>query len=144
MLVLYSKICYTIVINRGKDEEEAAMKNDEKNIAFLQSMNDAKSKGDIFKALFDACGTNDDVNTNHVFFNDAIVKYKAAQARIMMKSKNSLLTTSHYVDLALGTYHNKGFNIHEFRQDLKDYKQNYNSKNNKLAKLIQQRRATKA
>lgn len=136
MLVLYSKICYTIVINRGKDEEEAAMKNDEKNIAFLQSMNDAKSKGDIFKALFDACGTNDDVNTNHVFFNDAIVKFKAAQARIMMENKNSLLTTSHYVDLALGTYHKLGFDIKDFKKDLDKQKQDTNLLTAQKMKLL--------
>lgn len=140
MLVLYSKICYTIVINRGKDEEEAAMKNDEKNKAFLQSMNDAKSKGDIFKALFDACGTNDDVNTNHVFFKDVIINLRADEAKGMMTHKSPLLTTSHYVDLALGTYHKLGFDINDFEKDLDKQKKDTNLLTAQKMKLLATRR----
>lgn len=99
-----------------------------KGLNFLEVMDRPEvSKEQIFSALFAACGTGDEVNTNHVFFQDVIVKFNAQKARGMILKNPEFATPSHYVDVALGRYLQAGWKIKDFNADLDDEKLKHNN-----------------
>lgn len=99
----------------------------QKGLNFLEVMDQPEvSKAQIFNALFTACGSGDEVNTNHVFFQDVIVKFNAQKARGMILKNPEFATPSHYVDVALGRYMSAGWSIKDFSDDLREEKLKYN------------------
>lgn len=100
---------------------------------FLKKISDPKiTKEQIFNALFDARGTGDGVNTDHVFFQEVIIKFNASKAEQVIKNHLPYETDSHYVDVALNAYIKKGGNMHDFDKELKIYKNKYNTMHPKI------------
>lgn len=100
----------------------------QKGLNFLEVMDRPEiTKEQLFNALFEACGAGDEVNTNHVFFQDVIVKFNAQKARGMILKNPEFATPSHYVDAALGRYMELGLPIKQFNNDLRDAKLKHNS-----------------
>lgn len=97
--------------------------NKDKGCNFLNEMNkDIISKEQIFDALFDACGTGDNVNTKHVFFQEVIIKFNASKAEAVISKHMPYETESHYVDVALYAYIKAGFPMRDFDKDLTEFK----------------------
>ena len=88
------------------------------------------SKKQLFDALFDARGTGDDINTEHVFFQEVIIKFNASKAAAVIKNHLPYETDSHYVDVALYKYMQIGGNMKEFDRDLQKYKDEYRETKN--------------
>ncbi|MBQ9235460.1 MAG: hypothetical protein IJ184_03240 [Alphaproteobacteria bacterium] len=94
-----------------------------KGLNFLEAIDRPHlRKDELFAALFTACGSGDNVNANHVFFQDVIVKFNAQKARGMILRNSELATPSHYVDVALGKYLEMGLPIKQFNADLQEAK----------------------
>ncbi|MBE6443428.1 MAG: hypothetical protein E7020_02030 [Alphaproteobacteria bacterium] len=99
----------------------------EKSLSFLNEMQKhISSKEQIFNALFEACGTGDNVNTKHIFFQEVIIKFNASKARAVIANKMPYETESHYVDIAIYTYIQAGFNMKDFDNDLNEFKNRIN------------------
>lgn len=99
----------------------------DQGLKFLDEMKKpVTSKEQIFDALFEACGTGDNVNTKHVFFQEVIIKFNASKARAVIAKHLPYETESHYVDVALYAYITAGFNMREFDRDLSEFKAKYN------------------
>lgn len=100
--------------------------NKEKGLKFLNEMQaEHITKDHIFKSLFDACGTGDNVNTKHVFFQDVIIKFNASKASAVIANHMPYETESHYVDIAIYAYIRSGYPLKNFNDDLDAYKKQY-------------------
>lgn len=105
------------------------MMNDKKDVGieFLNRLSAPRlSKKQIFDALFEARGTGEGVNTDHVFFQEVIIRFNASKAIPIIKNHLPYETDSHYVDVALNAYIKNGGNMHDFDKELKIYKNKYN------------------
>lgn len=99
----------------------------EQGLRFLNEMQKPiTSKEQIFNALFEACGTGDNVNTKHVFFQEVIIKFNASKAVAVIANHMPYETESHYIDVAIHTYIKAGFAIKDFDKDLTEFKAKYN------------------
>ena len=98
----------------------------EQGLRFLNIMQKPHiSKEQIFAALFEACGTGDNVNTKHVFFQEVIIKFNASKAMAVIANHVPYETESHYIDIALNTYIRAGFKMGDFNKDLAEFKTRY-------------------
>ena len=92
---------------------------------FLDKIINAKSKQDVFLALFEARGCGADINTNHVFFQEVIVKFNASKTKAVIQKSLPYETDSHYIDVALARYMEIGENIKLFNKDLEVARKEY-------------------
>ena len=83
------------------------------------------TKKEVFNILFDARGFGDEINTNHVFFQEVIIKFNASKAKAVISNQLPYETDSHYVDVALGRYLELGFDIKQFDKNLEIAKKEY-------------------
>ena len=96
----------------------------EQGLRFLNELKQPNlSKEQIFNALFEACGTGENVNTNHVFFQEVIIKFNASKSAAVIANHLPHETESHYVDVALYAYIKAGFPMKQFDADLKNFKE---------------------
>ena len=120
-------------------KKEAIMMNEKKDagIEFLNKLSvPGISKEQIFNALFEARGTGEGINTNHVFFQEVIIKFNASKADPVIRNHLPYETDSHYVDVALNAYVKNGGNMHDFDKELKIYKNKYNTMHPKVHPAI--------
>ena len=97
--------------------------NKEQGSVFLSEMHKPiTSKEQIFDALFASCGTGENVNTKHVFFQEVIIKFNASKAEAVISKHLPYETESHYVDVALYAYIKAGFPMKDFDRDLSEFK----------------------
>lgn len=109
----------------------------EQRLRFLNEMEKPiASKEQIFNALFEACGTGENVNTKHIFFQEAVIKFNASKAKAIILGNLPYATESHYVDVAVYTYMKAGFNIRDFDRNLTEFKQKQNFIYTKAAEFI--------
>lgn len=110
---------------------EAAMKNNKQaGLNFLKIMDEPNlHKEQIFEALFEVCGSDDNVNVRHVFFQDVIIKFNAQKARGLIEQGAAIVNESHYVDVALGAYIKLGYSMKNFADDLNEQKAKYSNYN---------------
>jgi hypothetical protein len=107
----------------------------QRNAKFLNMIQQAaQDKDAIFSALFEACGAGDEVNTDHVFFQEVIIKFNASKAIAVIAGNLPGTTASYFVDVALYAYMTAGFNIKQFSKDLQEYKEQFNLIYKPLAK----------
>lgn len=98
----------------------------DKGLKFLNELQKPHlTKAQIFKALFEACGTGENVNTKHIFFQEVIIKFNASKAVAVITNHMPYETDSHYVDVALYAYIKSGFPMKDFNDDLADFKREY-------------------
>lgn len=109
----------------------------EHGLRFLNEMEKpVTSKEQIFDALFEACGTGENVNTKHIFFQEVIIKFNASKAKAIILGNLPYATESHYVDIAIYTYIKAGFNMRDFDKDLTEFKQKQSFIYTKAAEFI--------
>ena len=99
----------------------------EQGLRFLNKIQQPHlSKEDIFNALFEVCGTGDDLNTKHVFFQEVIIKFNASKSAAVIANHLPHETESHFVDVALYAYIKSGFSMKQFDADLDYFKEKAN------------------
>lgn len=99
----------------------------EQGLKFLNEMEKPiTSKEQVFNALFEACGTGDNVNTRHIFFQEVIIKFNASKAVAVITNHMPYETESHYVDVAIYAYIKAGFPMKDFDRDLAEFKTKHN------------------
>lgn len=99
----------------------------EQGLKFLNEMErPILSKEQIFDALFDICGTGENVNTKHIFFQEVIIKFNASKAKTIILGNLPYATESHYIDIAIYAYIKAGFNMRDFDKDLTSFKEKQN------------------
>lgn len=97
------------------------------------------TKKEIFNILFDSRGFGGEINTNHVFFQEVIVKFNASKAKAVISNQLPYETDSHYVDVALGRYMELGFSIKQFDKDLEIAKKDYAKTHHFIRPMIAER-----